>query len=317
MRVLLTGASGFLGGWVAEGLAALGDHVTTFSGRRLAEPAAGTARAVRKATAKVDVVCHLAAATPLQPGLPSGAAYGQGNVNATHLLLDAVAATSRCHVVFASTAMITGLSGARTRSDSARVAYAESKMVAEQLVERYCGQAGSGVSLRFNTLGGPRNQPDRGVIAAALRAAHERRPFPVYGSGSSGRDYLHVLDAARAVISAARRPTARYQSVEIGSGQLATIEDIVVAAERVTGGRVLRRYLPHRSDVDERPACDLRPARQALGWTPTRSQLAMIVSDQWVEQQAPRTFAARHMWDLDAPGRPLTMIPPQGDRCSA
>ncbi|WP_165945573.1 NAD(P)-dependent oxidoreductase [Micromonospora sp. KC606] len=315
--MLLTGATGYLGRWVAEGFAALGDDVTTFSGRQLAEPSVETARVLREATAKADVVCHLAAATPLQPGPPNGAAYAQGIVDATHLLLDAAAATSRCHVVFASTAMITGLNGARTRSESERVAYAESKLVAEQLVERYSAQASPAISLRLNTLSGPRIQPDRGVVAAALRAAHESRPFPVYGRGSSGRDYLHVLDAARAVISAARRPTARYQAIEIGSGQLATIEAIVAAVERVTRRRVLRRYLPDRADVDERPACDLRPAREALGWTPTRSQLATIVSDQWAEQQAPGTFAARLVWDLDASGRPLTIIPPHGDQGSA
>lgn len=314
VRVLLTGATGFLGGWVAEGFSGLGDLVTTFSGRQLAEPSADTTKALRTATAEVDVVCHLAAATPLQPGPPNGPAYARGNVDATRLLLDAVAATSRCHVVFASTALITGLGGARGGSDSAREAYAESKLAAERLVERYSAQAGPGVSLRFNTLCGPRIQPGRGVVAAALRAAHENQPFPVHGSGSSSRDYLHVLDAARAVISAARRPTAHYQAIEIGSGRLTTVEAVVAAAERVTRRRVLRRYPPHRSDAEERSACDLRPAREALGWTPTRSRLTTIVSDQWAEQRAPGTFAARLRWDLDASGRPLTIIPPHRDR---
>ena len=315
LRVLLTGATGYLGGWVAEGFSALGDHVTTFSGRQLAEPSAETARALRAATAKVDVVCHLAASTPLQPGPPGGLAYGQGNVDATRRLLDAVAATSRCHVVFGSSALITGLSGAGTGSE--RAAYAESKLVAERLVEWYSAHAGSGVSLRFNTLGGPRIQPGRGVVDAALRAAHECLPFPVYGSGSAGRDYLHVLDAARAVICAARRPIARYQAVEIGSGRLATVEAVVATAERVTRRRVRRRYLPDRADVDERPACDLRPARETLGWTPTRSQVATIVSDQWAEQQAPGTFAARLRWDLDASGLPRTSVLPHVDQRSA
>jgi nucleoside-diphosphate-sugar epimerase len=314
--VLLTGATGFLGGWVADGFRALGDHVTTFSGRQLAEPSAGTARALRMATAEVDVVCHLAAATPIQPGPPSRSSYMRGNIDATRLLLDAVAATSRCPVVFASTALINGLGGAGGRPASGRVAYAESKLAAEQLVERYSAQAGSGVSLRFNALGGPRIQPGRGVVTAALRAAQENRPFPVYGRAPSGRDYLHVLDAARAVISAARRPVPRYQAIEIGSGRLATIDAVVAAAEHVTQRRVARRYLPERSDVDERPACDLDPAREALGWTPIRSQLAAIVGDQWAEQQAPGTFAARLVWDLDASGRPLTIISPRGGRGS-
>lgn len=313
LRVLLTGATGFLGGWVAEGFTALGDHVTTVSGRRLADPAA--AAALREVTAAVDVVCHLAAVTPIQPGPPSGSAYARGNVDPTRHLLDAVATTSRCRVVFASTAMVTGLGGSRTRPESARVAYAESKLVAEQLVERYSTHAGPGVSLRLNTLGGPRIQPGRGVVTAALRAAEEGRPFPVYGRGAAGRDYLHVLDAARAVICAAHRPTTHYRAVEIGSGRLATIEAIVAAAERVTRRPVLRQYLPERPDVDERPACDPRPAREAFGWTPTRSRVATIVGDQWAEQQAPGAFAARLRWDLDASGRALTIIRPRpGDR---
>ncbi|MFE0023800.1 NAD-dependent epimerase/dehydratase family protein [Amycolatopsis sp. NPDC059021] len=314
VRVLLTGATGFLGSWVAEGFAALGDHVTTFSGRLLAEPSAGTARALRTATTEADVVCHLAAATPTQPGPPGDLAYAHSNVRATRLLLDAVAATSRCHIVFASTALITGLGEAWTRPASKRVAYAESKLDAEHLVEQYSSHADSGISLRFHALCGPRSQPDRGVVAAALRAAHENLPFPIYGKGTSSRDYLHVLDAACATISAAHQPTAHYRAIEIGSGQLNTIEAVVTAAERVTRRRVRRRYLPCRADFDQRTACDLRAAREALGWTPTRSQLTTIVRDQWAEQQTPGTFATQLVWDIDAAGRPSTVILPHGDR---
>ncbi|QOC91748.1 NAD-dependent epimerase/dehydratase family protein [Micromonospora craniellae] len=310
VRVLVTGATGFLGRWVTEGFSALGDHVTTFSGRALGAASTKTGRALRRAAAEVDAVCHLAAATPLQLGRRDDLAYARCNVDATHLLLDAVAATSGCRVVFASTAMVGGLSEAATRRQSDRVTYAESKLVAEDLVERYSGQAGSGVSLRFNALGGPRTPPDRGVVAAALRAAHEDRPFDLYGSGSSGRDYLHVLDAARAVISAARRPVDGYQAIEIGSGQLSTTDAVLAAVEHATGRRVRRRHLPERADVDERPACDLRPARAMLDWTPHRSRLATLVSDQWAEQQEPGGFSARLRWALDTSGRPLTTIAP-------
>ncbi|MFI0469626.1 NAD-dependent epimerase/dehydratase family protein [Saccharopolyspora sp. 5N102] len=311
VRVLLTGATGFLGGWVAEGLNALGDRVTTFTGRELADPSAETTRALRRAVAEVDVVCHLAAATPHQPGPPDGDAYALGNTDTTRLLLDAATATSRCRVVLASTALITGFRG--TTTGSARAAYADSKLRAEQLVERYSSHAGSGVSLRFNSLGGPRMQPNRGIIAAALRAAHEGRPLPVHGSGSSSRDYLHVLDAARAVIAAAHGATGGHQVIEIGSGQLTTVDDIISAVERVTRRRVLRQYLSLRGGIDERPTCDLRQAREALGWTPLRSQLTTIVSDQWAESQTPGTFDARPSWDVEVL-RPAVLTAPHRDR---
>lgn len=132
---------------------------------------------------------------PLPPGLPSRLASVRGNVAATRLLLDAIAATSRCHVVFASSAMITGLGGPKARQDNERVTYAESKPAAGQLAKRYRTQVGSDVSLRLNTLGGPRIQPDCGVVAVALRAAQEQQPIPVYGTVPSGRAYLHVLDS--------------------------------------------------------------------------------------------------------------------------
>ncbi|MGW0505697.1 NAD-dependent epimerase/dehydratase family protein [Micromonospora sp. NPDC003241] len=307
VRVLVTGATGVLGRWVAEGFAALGDHVTTFPGRELGVAGAGTGRALRRAVAEVDAVCHLAAATPLQPGRRTDLTYARCNVDATRLLLDAVAATSGCRVVFASTAMVNGLGPADTRRHSDRAAYAESKLIAEGLVEAY----GWGVSLRFNALGGPRTPTDRGIVAAALRAADENRPFDVYGDGSSGRDYLHVLDAARAVVCAARRPVAGYRAVEIGSGRLSTIDAVIAAVERVTRRRVPRRHLPVRADVDDRPACDLGPARAVLDWTPHRSDLATLVGDQWAEQREPGTFSAGLRWTLDPSGRPLTVVAPR------
>ncbi|QKW14633.1 NAD(P)-dependent oxidoreductase [Verrucosispora sp. NA02020] len=305
VRVLVTGATGFLGRWVTEAFAALGDHVTTFPGRELGMAAAGPGRALRRAVAEVDAVCHLAAVTPLQPGPRAARTYARCNVDATRLLLDAVAGTSRCRVVFASTAMVAGLGPTGRHSD--RVAYAESKRAAEELVERY----GFGVSLRLNALGGPRTPTDRGIVAAALRAAAEDRPFDVYGDGSSGRDYLHVLDAARAVVCAARRPVAGYQAVEIGSGRLSTIDAVLTTVERVTRRRVQRRHLPERADVDDRPACDLRPARAVLDWSPRRSALATLVGDQWAEQQEPGSFSACLRWALDPSGRPLTVVTPR------
>jgi len=280
MRVLLTGATGFLGAWVAAVLASGGVPVTTFPGRLLAAPTRAVERELGRRLAGVDVVCHLAAATPLQPGPPDQATYGPANVGSTRLLLDL--AGPRCHFVLASTAMIRGLPGPPAEAGSDRVVYAESKLAAEDLVAASCRAGGSGKSLRCNALGGPGNDPARGVIAAALRAARDGTAFPVFGGGDAGRDYLHVHDAARAVVAAIHRPTPGFRAVELGSGRLATTEDVLAAAERVTGRPIHRTPLPPRPDVADRPACDLAPAHEALAWAPRRSSLSTIIQDQWL-----------------------------------
>lgn len=302
MRVLLTGATGFLGGWVVAGLTACGVDVATFPGRLLATPDRDVEGALRRSLGDVDVVCHLASATPLQPGPPRRATYTPANVESTRLLLDTAGAGR--HVVLASTAMISGLPAPPDQPDSDRGAYAVSKLAAERVVEAYAGSGsgGSGTSLRFNAMGGPGNDPARGVIAAALDAALRGTPFRVLGGGDAGRDYLHVYDAARAVVAAVHHhPADGFQTVEIGSGRLSTTEDVLAAAERVTRRPIRRAPAARRSDVADRPACDLRAAQAVLGWAPVRSDLETIVRDQWAGRSVPGTSVAPFDWNT-SPG---------------
>lgn len=280
MRVLVTGASGFLGGWVYRELAAHGAQIATFSGRELARPSPSTHEALRRAVADAEVICALAAATPLQPEVADPAEFTRANVGALSWLLDAAAAAGPRHVVFASSVMVADPRLRQLGRGTARGAYTESKAAGEDLVARYAAAGGSAVSLRLATLVGPGHPGGRGLVAAALRAASDGHPLPVYGSGSTGRDYLHVLDAAQAVLAAAQRPGGAHRVIDVASGRISTTEQVIVAAERATGRPVVRRHLPVRPD-DYQSVCDPGPAGHYLGWSAARPSIAAMVADQW------------------------------------
>lgn len=295
MHVLLTGASGFLGGWVAAGLTARGVTVSPFPGRRLLAPTSDVAADLRPILRQVDAICHLAASTTQQPGPPTPDDYATGNVDATRRLLDLL--LPRHHIVFASTATISGLSARQPDTVAGdRVAYAESKLLAERLVAGFTESGGTGVSLRFCALGGAGSDERRGVIAAALNAAQRGTAFPVFGDDSVGREYLNVYDAARAVVAALERPLPKYAALPVGSGQLSTVDDVLAAVEAVTQQTIRRQFLPPRGDVADPPTCDVAATEAALGWRPLRSSLVTIVRDQWTERHSQGLIATQVGW---------------------
>jgi len=302
MRVLVTGATGFVGRMVARQLTMTGHSVIGFA--RTPKPCpcelqtgdildlAGLARAVKGA----DAVCHLAALTGVRQSFAEPVRYFRVNVTGTHNLLDAMSAEARrngrrLRLVFASTGAVYGAPEMQPITEAQQPApdnpYGASKLAAEAAIGYQAALGGiSAVTLRtFNVAGAVdgHGDPDtsRIIPKTLLVAAGQADHLNVNGDGSAIREYTHVGDLARAFAAALdTADPGGHRIYNVGSGVGVSVRKIIAAAERITSRPVPVRWGPSASEPGELRA-DISRIRTDLGWQPTRSDLETIVADAW------------------------------------
>ena len=298
MRVLVTGASGYVGSAVVAALGASGHEPVALVHRQVVS----TDVEVRQgdllvpsslvvALDGIDAVCHLAGLTSGRDSFARPLEYFRANVSGTVTLLDAMAAAEVHHLAFASTAAIYGTPETQPMGedlpDNPPHPYAASKAAAEAALrwQARTGSLGATVLRIFNAAGGADPDPGRLLPRVLAVAAGEAPHLDINGDGTVVRDYVHVEDAADAFVAALDRrpqPGSCYM-YNIGSGVATSVLDIVAAAERVTGRHV---RLVHRDSAPEPTALVSDPTRAIadLGWKPRRSDLDEIVRDAWMSR---------------------------------
>lgn len=303
MRVLVTGATGFLGREVTHHLATAGHEVIALTRQPSAGPDwplavrgdltdLGSVRTALSEIDSLDAVCHLAALTQARESRHRPLDYWNVNTAGTLRLLQALAARSApVRVVLASSGAVYGSGRSGPIPEDAPTAptspYGRSKLAAEELLSDAAATGlVTGVVIRtFNLAGASRGTPDTDttrVIPAALSVAiGERDAFAVNGAGEVVREYTHVSDVARAYVAAVDRPmTGPFAVYNVGSGHGSTVFDVLDAVRSVTGHAI---PIEHRPAQDE-PASligDVTRAQTDLEWTPRRSDLADLVADAW------------------------------------
>ncbi|WP_040802368.1 NAD-dependent epimerase/dehydratase family protein [Nocardia concava] len=292
MRVLVTGAAGYLGRALVAALNAAGHEPIAMVRPGTADiPGAAATRpadlldtdGVARAVEGIDRVCHLAGLTRARESFDEPVRYYDVNVGGTLALLEAMAAAGVPGLVFSSTCAVYGSPERQPMTEDLPVdpphPYASSKVAAEAAVEAQARNGALGaVVLRLpNLAGGDDRDPTR-LIPRVLAAAMTQTPLGINGDGSAVRDYLHVEDAAAAFVAAVERTPepGDFRCYNIGSGRGTSILDVVAAVERVTGRRV---PLAHNPPAPE-PATlvvDATKARAELGWKPRYSDIETII----------------------------------------
>ncbi|MER6445315.1 NAD-dependent epimerase/dehydratase family protein [Streptomyces venezuelae] len=307
MRVLVTGAYGFVGNAVVRRLVEAGHETVALTHRPAGAPLPalpvsqvlhGDIRDQEALAAALDGVrgvCHLAALTRVRESFERPAEYQAVNVGGVVTLLDALAAApagaTPPKVVLASTAAVYGAAAGQQPIGEDSVPapsspYGLSKLAAEsELRARAEAGALTAVGLRcFNisgAVGGVGDGDESRIVPKALEVAAGRHPyFGMNGDGDAVRDFVHVDDLARAYVMALEAPArAPYRTYNVG-GTPVSVREVVATVERVTGREVPVVHHPPQPEPP-RLVADVSRIAAELGWRPERSGLQRMVTDAW------------------------------------
>jgi UDP-glucose 4-epimerase len=325
MRVLVTGAAGFIGSHLTEELLAAGHQVTGLddlsTGRlenlravaghpsfRLVQGSILDTATVGELTAGSDWVFHLAAAVGAFVIRDRTLDSLRTNVRGTENVVEA-AHRHGARLLIASTSEIYGKNtkiGLREDDDrvigsplKSRWSYSEAKAIDESLVGSYVRELGlSAVIVRFFNTVGPRQTGRYGmVIPRFVRQGLAGQPLTVFGTGQQVRCFCHVLDVVPALTRLITSEPASGRAVNLGSTEQVTIEGLAARVIAATGSPAgiertsyLDAYGSGYEDMQRRvPDCTL--AFDLVGFRATRS-LGDIIQAVTEDQLAGRPAAA-------------------------
>jgi UDP-glucose 4-epimerase len=296
MRVLVTGAAGYVGRAVVRELRARGHLVVALVHRSSATfPADVETRrgdlheSLRELAADIDGVVHLAARSTVRDSVTHPTRAWRTNVAGTLNLLEALPAAAR--LVFASTGSVYGRPAQQPISESAAIAplnpYGSSKAAAEQLIAAQAATGALGaVTVRlFNAAGAVDGRadedPTRIIPRVAAVAAGVEPVVTVNGDGSAVRDFVHVCDIAVAVALGLEAATPGQHKIYNLGAVPASVADIVEAMTRISGQPVKVEHHPANPHEAPELRADTSRIRAELGWAPTRTTIDELVADQW------------------------------------
>src|SRR5215472_5181379 len=268
MRVLVTGGAGYIGSVVVEELLSEGHEVAVYDnlseGHRASVPAPvplihadlldQNALATTFRAERFDAVVHMAASALVGESVAHPGAYYRNNLTAGLNLIDAMCAAGINRLVFSSTAAVYGEPVKQPIEEMDPTGptnpYGETKLAFERALRWYSSAHGLRyVALRyFNAAGatercGESHDPETHLIPIVLQAAAgKRRAVDIYGGdyptrdGTCVRDYIHVVDLARAHVLAMKTLDQKGGTYNLGcGGDGYTVREVINLAQEVTG----------------------------------------------------------------------------------
>src|SRR4051812_42746882 len=273
MNVLVTGGAGFIGSHVCEALLSRGHAVWTVDDlnefyapsikRQNIEEIRSKGGAFHFveaditdrpavdslfAGARFDQVIHLAARAGVRPSLEEPALYQRVNVEGTVNLLEAARLTGVKKIIIASSSSVYGVNAKVPFAESDPIfsaisPYAASKLACEALGHVYHHVYGLDVTmLRFFTVYGPRQRPDLAIhkFAGLIRAG---KPIPVFGDGSSARDYTYINDIVDGIMACTRKEFG-YEVFNLGESQTVKLNYLIELLEKGLGKKAIIERKP-------------------------------------------------------------------------
>jgi len=314
-RILVTGGAGYIGSHTAHDL--LRNHYDVLilddlsrgyrhnvPAGRLAEVNLSDRKALDEFFSRepFDAVIHFAALIAVGESTREPARYFQNNTGGSMALFEAMHKAGVNKIVFSSTAAVYGNPDTVPIPETAPLRpvnpYGESKLMVERTLESLDRWAGFRyVALRyFNACGadpelglGEEHDPETHLIPLVLRAIRSRQPVTVFGEdyptadGTCIRDYIHVMDLARAHMLALEHLLngGASEVFNCGTGQGFSVREVISAAERVTGLGVPHNVGPRRDGDPAELVADSSKLKKMLGWKPKYRNLESIVETAW------------------------------------
>jgi UDP-glucuronate 4-epimerase len=301
-RILLTGGAGFIGSHVAEALVRGGAKLTIVDSldnfyspvwkranledvRRVGrfdfhEADICHAPRIREIfrTFQPDTVIHLAAKAGVRPSIEQPQLYERVNVSGTLNLLDLCREFRVQNFIFGSSSSVYGVASKAPFVESEMnlqpiSPYAATKIAGEMLCCTYAHlYPMATICLRLFTVYGPRQRPDL-AIHKFTALIGEGKPVPVYGDGTSGRDYTYVTDIAAGFFGALdfTPPVAngaRYEIFNLGNSHPVTLNEVIAGIEQLTGRKAKRYPQPMQPGDVPLTYADISKSRELLKYSP-------------------------------------------------
>jgi nucleoside-diphosphate-sugar epimerase len=305
LRVVVTGAAGFIGSHLSERLLAAGHEVVGIdSFADYYEKARKEQNLERSRSSDTfrfeaadlvdadlpplldgaEVVYHLAG----QPGVrPSWGnlfdRYVRDNVIATQRLLEALKDAPIKRFVFAGSSSVYGDAARFPTKETALPRpvspYGVTKLAAEHLTNLYTRNFGlPAVSVRYFTVYGPRQRPDM-AFARFMQAMTAGEDIEVFGDGEQTREFTYVSDAVDGTIKASTADVVG-EIFNLGGGSRVTVNKVLATLEEISGLSVRRQNLPSAPGDPRHTGASINLARAKLGWEP-RVSLGEGLAKQW------------------------------------
>ncbi len=290
MKILVTGAAGFIGSHSAKALLARGDTVYGIDnfndyyevaqkeknavGLNIFRVDIGNEVAINQIFAEIkpDVLLHLAARAGVRASIADPELYHEVNVVGTNILLEACRRHSVNRIVFASSSSVYGNQKKTPFSETDETEnpispYAATKRAAENLCYSYSKMYGLKINvLRFFTVYGPNGRPDMAplMFTKAIDAGETIKRF---GDGSSKRDYTFIDDIVSGILSAVDNPFD-FEIINLGNNKPEELRTLISTIEKNLGKTAIIEELPMQAGDVEMTFADIGKAERLLNYSP-------------------------------------------------
>jgi UDP-glucuronate 4-epimerase len=297
MNFLVTGGAGFIGSNLCERLLNAGHAVWAFDDlnsfydislkqrnireiQSLAKPFTFVQGDITDRAAveelfrevKFDQVVHLAARAGVRPSLQEPALYQRVNVEGTVNILEAARLTKVKKLTIASSSSVYGINSKAPFSETDPIfhpisPYAASKLACEALGHVYHHIYGMDIAmLRFFTVYGPRQRPDLAIYKFAHLICGGK-PIPVFGDGSTARDYTFVADILDGIIACIQKEFG-YEVFNLGESQTVKLGYMIELLEKALGKQAVVDRQPMQPGDVPLTFADISKAQRMLGYAP-------------------------------------------------
>jgi UDP-glucuronate 4-epimerase len=296
MNILVTGGAGFIGSHLCEVLVGQGHHVicvdnfNDFYSPRIKR--ANIARLVDNdnftlveadicelgqlqslfSSHRIDFIYHLAARAGVRPSIKEPLLYQRTNIQGTVNLLELAREHGITRFVFASSSSVYGNQKKVPFSEEDPVdhpvsPYAATKKAGELICYTYHHLYGIAVNcVRFFTVYGPRQRPDM-AIHKFTRLIDTGQTVPIYGDGSTRRDYTYISDIIDGLLAMLDRCNG-YEIYNLGDSKTIPLMKVIQEIEKNLGKKAKIEHLPFQPGDVEMTYADISKAREKLGYEP-------------------------------------------------
>jgi len=314
MNILVTGGAGYIGSVVVEELINDGHDVTVYDnlskghresvtpGAEFVEAELLDSETLANTLLKreVEAIIHMAADSLVGESVEQPAKYYQNNLVAGLAMLEAMRKSGVKRLVFSSTAAVYGEPAKQPIEEGDPTGptntYGETKLAFERALHWYSrADSFNFAALRyFNAAGatdrcGENHDPETHLIPIVLQVAAGTRDFvEIYGDdyptpdGSCVRDYIHVVDLARAHILALNILDRKSAVYNLGcGGEGYSVRQVIEIAREVTGKEIPVRVGARRPGDPAVLIASSEEIKKDLGWSPRFGDLRLIIESAW------------------------------------